>query len=528
VSTQINVTVGSGGLSDKARQLQTAARQAQLEKERQQRLEAEGTEQRNAKLEAEGRAPDGSLLYGARFKQPEIDRRPAANRFGQGLNLGHLWKFGDIRRRVTSTGILSATGGGSSFTLTNDLRSSQYDLLLGCGNGNQWEVFTDIGTTGAPPLPADTYSGSITGERVLRPTFPPTAFNFNTGTREGGSAVDSDTRFFEVALPCGSGNFIYIYGFASIWSAFETSALYGVQAIYTAEPPDYGGSPDDWPFTGYQSPFSPGILLPEVPDRLEIFSSGSVSFTGYRGKQRRFAAYICNNSSIREISIPSGIQPLLDQALPEPVNATTVIQILNPANPEGLFVLDKYQLVNVTTPNFSNYSGLKIEVLDSYVYTPDVFRIINEYTPFTSAANIKSLPIKLKAGLADRSSGSWSSFQDTSTQPEYPWMSNFYREGAPFYYALWPNNNEEPNLGIWDPSYAPVWENFPKPKRIGKATLSLAADRVPRNGANDSNNVYGPEYYNSEDLITVWDWDDPNYCRSMCKALGFTDADLTP
>jgi hypothetical protein len=87
VSTQINVTVGSGGLSDKARQLQTAARQAQLEKERQQRLEAEGTEQRNAKLEAEGKAPDGSPLYGARFNQPEIERRPAANRQGYGALL---------------------------------------------------------------------------------------------------------------------------------------------------------------------------------------------------------------------------------------------------------------------------------------------------------------------------------------------------------------------------------------------------------------------------------------------------------
>jgi hypothetical protein len=82
VSTQINVTVGSGGLSDKARQLQTAARQAQLEKERQQRLELEGTEQRNAKLKAEGKAPDGSPLYGAIFQQPQIDRRPAATRTG--------------------------------------------------------------------------------------------------------------------------------------------------------------------------------------------------------------------------------------------------------------------------------------------------------------------------------------------------------------------------------------------------------------------------------------------------------------
>ena len=88
-STQINVTVGSGGLSDKAKQLQTAARQGQLEKERQQRVEAKGTEQRNSKLQAEGKAPDGSPLYGAPFNQPQIDRRPAANR--KGFELGNFY-----------------------------------------------------------------------------------------------------------------------------------------------------------------------------------------------------------------------------------------------------------------------------------------------------------------------------------------------------------------------------------------------------------------------------------------------------
>jgi hypothetical protein len=82
VSTQINITVGSGGLSERVTQQQLAARQAQLEKERQQRIEAQGTEQRNAKLAAEGKAPDGSPLNGPGFNQPDVERRPAANRLG--------------------------------------------------------------------------------------------------------------------------------------------------------------------------------------------------------------------------------------------------------------------------------------------------------------------------------------------------------------------------------------------------------------------------------------------------------------
>jgi hypothetical protein len=102
VSTQINVTVGSGGLSDKARQLQTAARQAQLEKERQQRIETQGQEQRTANLAAAGRAPDGTPLYGPGFKQPEIERRPAANRSqaqtivnGVGVQISYSTQVGD-------------------------------------------------------------------------------------------------------------------------------------------------------------------------------------------------------------------------------------------------------------------------------------------------------------------------------------------------------------------------------------------------------------------------------------------------
>jgi hypothetical protein len=82
VSTQINVTVGSGGLSDKAKQLQAAARQAQLEKERTAQIEEDSTEQRNARLAANGQAPDGSALYGVASQLPVIERRPAANRRG--------------------------------------------------------------------------------------------------------------------------------------------------------------------------------------------------------------------------------------------------------------------------------------------------------------------------------------------------------------------------------------------------------------------------------------------------------------
>lgn len=86
MSTQINVTVDSGGLAERAKEQQAAARQAQLEKERQQSIEALATAERNAKLAAEGKAPGGSNLYNPDFEQPEIERRPAATIRSSGAN----------------------------------------------------------------------------------------------------------------------------------------------------------------------------------------------------------------------------------------------------------------------------------------------------------------------------------------------------------------------------------------------------------------------------------------------------------
>lgn len=80
MSTQINITVGSGNLSDRASQLQTAARQAQAEIERTARIEDEATSKRRQKLEAEGLNFDGTSFYASRVPEAEIDRRPAATR----------------------------------------------------------------------------------------------------------------------------------------------------------------------------------------------------------------------------------------------------------------------------------------------------------------------------------------------------------------------------------------------------------------------------------------------------------------
>jgi hypothetical protein len=88
VSTNINITVGDGALLDRAKQQQSANRQAQLEREASARLEAQATFARTTTLTAAGKDAAGNPLIGTRLQVPQLELRPAATRQGgSGFNL---------------------------------------------------------------------------------------------------------------------------------------------------------------------------------------------------------------------------------------------------------------------------------------------------------------------------------------------------------------------------------------------------------------------------------------------------------
>jgi hypothetical protein len=105
VSTQINVAVDSGGLREQARQLQNAARQAQLEKERTTRVEQDATALRAQKqasgatgqLVSSGSAPGQSAntfaRFGPSFKPVLPQEEPAAQRVSTGTVAGVEWRI---------------------------------------------------------------------------------------------------------------------------------------------------------------------------------------------------------------------------------------------------------------------------------------------------------------------------------------------------------------------------------------------------------------------------------------------------
>ena len=99
MSTNINITVGDNALLDAAKQQQVASRQAQLNREASARLQTQATAARTAAFAAQGRDANGNLLTGSQFTQPQIDRRPAANR-----KSGPLVDIGYYKQGLRDTG----------------------------------------------------------------------------------------------------------------------------------------------------------------------------------------------------------------------------------------------------------------------------------------------------------------------------------------------------------------------------------------------------------------------------------------
>lgn len=80
MSTQINVIVDNGGLSEKARRQTQSNRWSKLESDNRQKVEATGTKQRDANRAQQGIGPDGRPLYGTPASQPLRRDEPAAFR----------------------------------------------------------------------------------------------------------------------------------------------------------------------------------------------------------------------------------------------------------------------------------------------------------------------------------------------------------------------------------------------------------------------------------------------------------------
>lgn len=79
MSTEINISVGDEPLIDQLRLQQNANRQTLLERDNEKDVQVKAIDARTEQLASQGKDASDNSLYGTRIKQPQIDRRPAAN-----------------------------------------------------------------------------------------------------------------------------------------------------------------------------------------------------------------------------------------------------------------------------------------------------------------------------------------------------------------------------------------------------------------------------------------------------------------
>lgn len=485
MSTQINIIVGQASLSEQAKAQTAANRQAKLEADAQVKAAALGQQQR---------APQAADEYGWSKTHRQHDE-PTAFRPSSTV-LGHWWWFVDAPVIATQYGAFETEIGTQ---LRNQQISASFPSYLGAGSGSDWEQ---------PMLPSVPLGFSPPPSAA--PTFSSTSYNpiTNTtayfGTHQFRLNWNIQHNYDMVALPCGNGAAIVVVCNRFAWYANNCSI-----AVQYSDSPTFGRTPaqaDSFLFGNNAVPFG---------------------FSTTRAAHRAISCYVCNNRSIRAISAPSTLSQVLLQAWPEPTltgHGVVTDRWLNSF--QVLYSYDYYELPNNLTGVFSTASSTvsqgflgqedgQASVGKGYSWTPKVFEVLNGISQFIDPAQIRSFPASKRWLLADRTTGSaYNAFalnqQNPGVYPEVVW-SSLYAGALPFRHARWPVAGQTPTLAITTSPATVLPSN----------SLTLDPARPARTGA------YGGAY-NDEIFGTVWDWDNPSYCRQMCTALGFTAADFTP
>lgn len=248
------------------------------------------------------------------------------------------------------------------------------------------------------------------------------------------------------------------------------------------------------------------------------------TFTKVEQATKMVKTFVCSNTSIREISPPGGFASLLNVLLPPPTNEPYTYGTGFPGTGGGGQIV-----ANSTIPTFAPaylaYNGQGMG--DAYIYanTPTVYydscNEVTEGTPPASqtawsnliGSRVKPLPSSLRWLIPDTSSGAYTAPYVNAG------IAGWFNARQPFRYGQWITPGEEPGyLSGDDAYYYDTTKYQPQPDR----TFIIPPGPSFTAPIKQDNELFGNALY------AVWDWDDPDYCRSVCLALGFSASDLQP
>lgn len=196
-------------------------------------------------------------------------------------------------------------------------------------------------------------------------------------------------------------------------------------------------------------------------------------------------SYVCSLEAVRQIQIPSQMQ--------------IIIEVLNPQDPAADY--NEYEPPGVDSSPFpprqiSNANAGYAGADSDEDWTPTIYELLDRVSNYIDNDQLQQFPADSTPITGD--------FRDGWFKP------NNLDGDRSRYYAEWLGDP-----GFVDYSRPDLLEDLPD------NTLA-ATDDWPPSGP-WSNEPSFPDAW-----AFAWDWDDPDYCRAMCAALGFTDADLTP
>lgn len=502
MATFIKVTQEDSELLRRNTEQTQAARLGKLESDEQTRTEKEAKRQRQAELQRQGLDASGNALGDSRRRRVFRRDEPAASLL-QRTRLGHLWIWskteGDNQNLINTfaSGIGNqalkknkATNYPSGLTSQFDLVEARTDYQYGMtlnhhttefvngysiqGHESCYGTVQNIPITGTIPLFSSGFT-EVPLHRIITKTF-----NANNS---------------HLVLPAGGDVCIVVHRLRSHWSYWYRESVYKQSFV---------------PETAlrYTTP-----VLSEIDE---------------------FSAFIVSANKCRQVALPQKLlqvlsaiwPPYMAQTESEPYVPVTyssyTIQPSSGCPPLGSpfrslvafaesgsppvdqsigndqwcpWSRPRYDIAYESSRQFTypvrtappspsyapaKYKGLKA----SGAVTPSIFASLNQAAQFVNPSFIKEFP----AGRR--------------------WIveaGDFVNGTQKYGYYSTPGDPDEFTGGA-------VVEN-------NRLTFSLADQLHP-------DFVTEPGY--SFGKYTVWDWDDPNYCRSMCFALGFTDTDLVP
>lgn len=540
MSTQINVTVGSGGLPDKAKQQQQAARQAQLEKERQRRIEAEGAAQRTTRLAAEGRNAQGQSLTGTPNAAPRLQDEPAAYR-SVTADVGTAWLFGTQTQYPSNLGPTGWIGRDQSNpfpyvqNFSSQVQNERLNTFCASGSGKT-HITNQYNSTAKQQVYAEGTASLVTtadSYTALAPGVYYRSSKYYFFNHDAVQTIQQSSPTDQAILPTGNGNAILLILNRTITSQQRYSMGGYYYETYNSSGVFTGTVPSD---TNIHTGTSQSGFFPVQDSTGTIVNipvpKGFYAYSIALGYDESYRAYAINKNTIREITFPTTFKNLIKAKWPllyqqdtiflygggESYSATTY--------QTGLTLLGNWSGAMFSRTGYQQ--SVAVDGQSRRVASPEVFKVINNDITFTSPASIKEYnPALYQAVVQDRRTGLFSYYANSKCTGNTSYQNNSQDTGIKNLYgtydfidfALWANKGEVPDYSVFNTAGCPITPSLPLVKTNKKFRTTMFPGRPA---------APSPPFGSFDILASIYDGGDPKYCQAMCRALGFANSDFNP